>query len=289
MSKIKFLLILFATIFLTSCFGNDDLTLVEEPMGNDTLSSEKCDVREPNELETLTNECDNSYREYISLFPNFINGNGSFLERNSIFTILSIDDSQELFIATDLGSHGTGFYHLNYRDGSRHLQHIEFDFSHTILAYVFRDGVRAWNYVDVFPGVVQGFYKLNNDYFFLTRTSGMSPREAGAIGRLVRKESVEYGDNGYIVDRSWEWHIEKHLILPGSPYTFFLDGENLYIATRSQILLVRNEAVSILADGLSGNGQPNAMDKIGDTLFVRTNHGIWSVDTETSELNFDKF
>jgi len=219
--------------------------------------------------------------------PNFNDLNGSLFGNVSSFYFLTIEDSFDLFIAMNLGSFGSGLYYFDY-DGDGFVR-MEFDFRHYVPSYIFIEGVRTLSHIEVFPNIIRGFYELYGEYFFITSVHDMSFYDAGAIGKLVSEIVSVYDNEGCPRFTYRIWHVVKYLTLPGSPHVFLLDGENLYIATANQILLVNGDEVTILVyDVMFGsNSPPNAIDKIGDMLFIRTKDGIWLFNVETEILEFN--
>jgi len=287
MTKIKILYVLTSVLFLISCTSNDDSDLINGIVCDDKIMLCEGNYHGMNNREIKQGGLEHLYvEEKEKLYnPNFSDINGSLLG-NTIFTVLTISDSDELFIATDLGGFGE-LYHINYGAGDLYLNRMEFNFMHSISSYVYRNGIRIESYVNAFPNIVKGFYRLGGEYFFLTGTWELSLREAGAIGRLVKNDSDIFDIEGNFLGGQRKWYVEKYMTLPGSPYTFFQNNDKLFIVTRNQILLVHGERVTILIDNVNWNGRPNAMDKINDKLFIRTDQGVWLYNLEMDLLNFN--
>ena len=304
MQKVSYALVIvvMAIAFLSACKSNNENPYpTEELTEADNLLPENSGIaffaandENPYLTEEITDTesllYDNGELESFSKTPHFNNANGWLVQEDCFFTILTTRYRGEMVIASADGSHGGGglFYvdYFNFASFPPRFNPVPFDFSHYIPRYVFRDGVRTLAYVTARPHIPIGFFELNGEYFVVTRTSGMDRFEVGAIGRLVRSEVVVlYNDGSPTQFTRGEWHAEKHLVLPGAPYAILLDSERLYIATLRQILLVYKDEVIVLAEDIPfGSNLPNAMEKIGDTLFVRTRRDVWAFDVKTSEL-----
>ena len=286
MRKTKLLLLAIILLLVSCTTYNEKLVLGKLENGDADAMDKYYDAVNDNEVYMIHIPDDNNGGEYFEASLSFDNTTGSVFNSN-VFNVLESSDSMYLFISKDMGGHGWGLFYLDFGARDGYLHRMEFDFTHSIPTYILIDGVSTLRYVDASPNIARGFYMLGGEYFFITGEWTPVSFGAGAIGRLIRTTTISYNDAGYSVFRN-EWHIEKHLTLPGSPHVFLLNGENLYIATANQILLVNGDEVTILAyDVMFGsNSTPNAIDKIGDTLFIRTRDGVWSYNVEMDILEF---
>jgi len=265
--KIKYILLLGIVIFIVSCSSDScDLGTTNGLEGEVDLHEEdiKSNMKQKESNENIV--------EIVAQKPLFNNSTGNHLESPS-FRFLTTSNSGELFVATEFGF-GRGLYYLDYPLGNLTLQPILFK--------------------EPFPYAIRGFFELNGEFFVLGGTMGMIRENSGAIGRLVSNEVAVLYYDGRILYVKREWHGEKYLALPGSPRVFLLDGENLYIVTDSQILLVKNNEVTILINDIIFNNvrnvasPPKAVDKIDDTIFIKTDNGIWSYDVQSGEIEFNE-